>query len=229
MAKKIFIVLGILFAVLIVLLTVVIKWGNSTIGVMTEPIRQEFAARPEDKFTIRDSDYKDTEGTSIVTITNKEGGINQEKYYLKKVNDVWVIDRKEPYVAPTSTPSESSKKEEQSVQKGSGITNVTVADGSEVIAKQDGDLFVINEKNRYFAKVTLAEPITKTTSFKHSYKKTSSGFVRGFKTEVLFVKDPPISVLYVELKPNDGSFSVGTYESTISVGDSSTVIKYRVE
>lgn len=231
MVKKIFKVLGILVVVLIGLVVVIAKWSNSTTGAMTEPIRQEFAVRTSDTFRISKPVFGETEGTAIVAITDKDGQTHEEKYFLKKTNDVWTIDKKEPYIAPTSTPVDTPKnsKDKEVSTENTNITAVTVVDGSEVEAKKDGDIFVITERDRYFARVTLAQPITKTTSFKHSYKKTSSGFVRGFKTEVLFVKDPPITVLYIELKPNDGSFSVGTYESTINIGDSSTILKYRVE
>lgn len=223
-AKKIFLVIGIILVVIIIGFVLLVRSFNGTVGEMTEPIRQEFAGRENDTFRIRDSAYQDTVGTAIVTITNKEGEIHEEKYFLKKTDNIWVIDKKEPYVAPTPTP-ETVKNE----VKNTSFSEVTIVDGNEVVAKKDGDTYVINERNRYFARVTLAEPLTQTTSFKHTYKKTSSGFVRGFKTEVLFPKDPPLTIIYVELKPNDGVFSTGTYESIIDIGDNSVVIKYRIE
>ena len=231
MAKKIFKVLGILLVLLIVLVVIIIKWSDATVGAMTEPIRQEFAAPNSNKFRISKSIYGETEGTAIVTITNTGGQTHEEKYFLKKSGEIWSIDKKEPYVTPTSTQSDSSgapKNQETSANK-SIITAVMVVDGSEVEPKKDGDTYVINERNRYFGRISLAQPLTKTTSFKHSYKKTSSGFMRGFTTEALFPKNPPIGVLYVELKPKDGNFGPGTYESTVTVGDDSAVIKYRVE
>ncbi len=229
MVKKILKIVGIVFVLLIVLIVVIVKWSDTTVGKMTEPIRQEFSNRANDTFRIKNSVYGDTEGTAIVTITNKDGQIYEEKYFLKKAGDAWAIDKKEPYIAPTSTVENIPNNTDDNTDIKTNFKEITIVSEDETVPSKDGDLYVINERNRYYVRVILFEPLTKTTSFKHTYKKTSGGFARGFITEVIFPKDPPLANLYVELKTREGSLTKGTYESTVTVGDDSAVLKYRVE
>ncbi len=229
MAKKVFKVLGIVLVVLIALIVIILKWSDATVGVMTEPIRQEFAARTSDKFRISKSVYGETEGTAIVAITDKDGQTYEEKYFLKKTEDVWAIDKKEPYIAPTSTVENTTDNTTDNTDAKTNFKEITIVDEDETVPSKDGDMYVISERKRYYARVILIEPLTKTTSFKHTYKKTAGGFARGFITEAIFPKDPPLTNLYVELKTKDGSLTKGTYESMVTVGNDSAVLKYRVE
>lgn len=229
MAKKILIIIGVILVSLVVLIVVFAKWSNATIGKMTEPIRQEFSSRPNDIFRIIQPVNGGNEGTAIVSITNKEGQIHEEKYFLKKIGDAWTIDKKEPYIAPTSTIQDTTNSAADNTDTRTNFKEITIVDENEAVPPKDGEMYVINEGTRYYARVILVEPLTKTTSFKHTYKKTAGGFARGFITEVIFPKDPPVVNLYVELKTKDGSLTKGAYESTVTVGDDSASLKYRVQ